>query len=125
MSMIVRGIRGAITVDADEPEKILGATRELLEAICRANDITDYADICSAIFTTTADLVSTFPAEAARSMGMGQVPLLCAREIPVPGSMSRCIRILLHVNTEKTQDQIQHVYLGEAKKLRPDLKSAQ
>lgn len=125
MTMIVRGIRGAITVDADEPEEILAATRELLEAICRANDITDYAAICSAIFTTTADLTSTFPAEAARSMGMGQVPLLCAREIPVPGSMPRCIRILLHVNTEKTQDQIQHVYLGEAKKLRPDLKSAQ
>jgi len=125
MSMIVRGIRGAITVDADEPEKILTATRELLESICRANDITDYDNICSAIFTTTADLTSTFPAEAARSLGMGLVPLLCAREIPVPGSMPRCIRILLHVNTEKPQEAIQHVYLGEAKKLRPDLKSAQ
>lgn len=123
--MVVRGVRGAITVDADEPEKILAATRELLETICKANEITDYSDICSAVFTTTSDLTSTFPAEAARVMGMGQVPLLCATEIPVPNSMPRCIRILLHMNTEKGQDEIQHVYLGEAKKLRPDIKSAQ
>jgi len=112
-------------VDADEPEKILAATRELLEEICRANDIGDFNDICSAIFTTTSDLTSTFPAEAARAMGMGLVPLLCATEIPVPGSMPRCIRILLHVNTEKTQQQIRHVYLGEAARLRPDMTSAQ
>lgn len=123
--MIVRGIRGAITVEEDDPEQILKATRELLEAICAQNEIADYNDICSAIFTTTSDLTSTFPAEAARRFGMGQVPLLCANEIPVPGSMSRCIRILLHVNTEKSQQEIQHVYLGEAKRLRPDLKSAQ
>ena len=123
--MVVRGIRGANSVEADEPELILAATRELLEEICRANEITDFNDICSAIFTTTSDLTSTFPAEAARAMGMGLVPLLCATEIPVPGSMPRCIRILLHVNTDKPQDQIKHVYLGEAKKLRPDMVSAQ
>ena len=123
--MIVRGIRGAITVEVDDPEKIVTATRELLEEICRRNDITDYNDICSAIFTTTADLTSTFPAEAARVMGMGLVPLLCATEIPVPNSMPKCIRVLLHINTEKSQADIHHVYLGEAQKLRPDIKSAQ
>lgn len=123
--MVVRGIRGANCVAADEPEQILAATRELLETICQVNEITDFTGICSAIFTTTSDLTSTFPAEAARSMGMELVPLLCATEIPVPGSMPRCIRILLHVNTEKPQDQIRHVYLGEAKKLRPDMTSAQ
>ena len=123
--MLVRGIRGAITVDSDEPTKILTATRTLLEAICEQNGITDYNDICSAIFTTTSDLTSTFPAEAARGMGMGLVPLLCATEIPVPGSMPRCIRILLHANTEKSQAEIRHVYLGDATKLRPDVQSAQ
>lgn len=123
--MLVRGIRGAIDVDADVPEKVLAATRALLEAICRENGIEDFNDICSAIFTTTSDLTSTFPAEAARAMGMGQVPLLCATEIPVPGSMPRCIRILLHVNTRKDQSEIRHVYLGSTEKLRPDLKSAQ
>lgn len=125
MPMIVRGIRGAITVEEDNSEMILAATKELLESICERNQITDFNDICSAIFTTTADLTSTFPAEAARSMGMGLVPLLCATEIPVPGSMPRCIRVLLHVNTEKSQAEIQHVYLGRAMNLRPDIKSAQ
>jgi chorismate mutase len=123
--MVVRGIRGANSVAADEPGQVLAATRELLEAICQANEIADFTQICSAIFTTTSDLTSTFPAEAARSMGMELVPLLCATEIPVPGSMPRCIRVLLHVNTAKTQDEIRHVYLGEAKKLRPDMTSAQ
>jgi chorismate mutase len=123
--MTVRGIRGATSVEADDKEMILAATRELLEEICRANEIQDYEQIVSAIFTTTSDLTSTFPAEAARTMGMGQVPLLCATEIPVPGSLPRCIRILLHVNAEKKQAEIQHIYLGEAKRLRPDMKSAQ
>ena len=123
--MIVRGIRGATCVESDEPELILAATRELLEEICRRNEIENYDDICSAVFTTTADLTSTFPAEAARVMGMGMVPLLCAREIPVPNSMPRCIRILFHVNTKKSQQEIRHVYLGDAQKLRPDMESAQ
>ena len=123
--MTVRGIRGANSVDVDEPKAVLAATRELLEEICRANGIDHYEDIVSAIFTTTSDLTSTFPAEAARAMGMEQVPLLCATEIPVPNSMPRCIRILLHVNTEKRQDEVVHVYLGETKRLRPDMTSAQ
>ena len=123
--MAVRGIRGATSVQADVPGQILEATRELLEEILRANAIQEFEEIISAIFTTTADLTSTFPAEAARALGMNQVPLLCACEIPVTQSMPRCIRVLLHVNTEKKQSDIVHVYLNDAKKLRPDVGSAQ
>lgn len=123
--MSVRGIRGATTVEADQPEQILAATQELLEEILRANQIEDFEEIVSAIFTTTHDLRSTFPAEAARRLGMSQVPLLCSCEIPVPNSMPRCIRVLLHVNTPRTQREIVHVYLREARRLRPDVRSAQ
>ena len=89
------------------------------------NGISDFESICSAVFTVTGDLTSTFPAEAARGIGMSQVPLLCATEIPVPGSLPRCIRILLHVNTNQSQADINHVYLRDAQKLRPDMTSAQ
>ncbi len=123
--MAVRGVRGATSVEADDPALIRQAARELMEEIIRRNQITNFDDIISAVFTTTEDLVSAFPAEAARAMGMNQVPLLCAREIPVTGSMPRCIRVLLHVNSERTPKEIEHVYLREAQKLRPDLKSAQ
>ena len=112
-------------MEADAPEQILAATRELLEQLLRANGIEQFDDVVSAIFTTTSDLKSTFPAEAARALGMNQVPLLCACEIPVPNSLPRCIRVLLHVNTEKPQKEIVHVYLHEAKRLRPDVRSAQ
>ena len=110
---------------ADETEQILSATGELLEAILESNDLADFDEIVSAIFTTTSDLNSTFPAEAARTLGMHQVPLLCASEIPVPGSMPRCIRVLLHVNTSRPQSEIVHVYLRDAQRLRPDVMSAQ
>lgn len=123
--MRVRGIRGATSVEADHPEQVLAATRELLEELLRANGIDDFEEIVSAIFTTTPDLTSTFPAEAARALGMKQVPLLCASEIDVPNSLPRCIRILLHVNTERRQGEIVHVYLRDAKRLRPDVRSAQ
>lgn len=123
--MAIRGIRGATSVEADKPEEILAATRELLEEILRANEIEAFDEIVSVIFTTTTDLNSTFPAEAARGVGMKQVPLLCASEIPVPGSLPRCIRVLMHVNTEKKQADVTHVYLREARKLRPDMNSAQ
>jgi chorismate mutase len=123
--MPVRGIRGAINVDADVPEQILPATRELLQELLKANKIGGYDDIASIIFTTTSDLTSTFPAEAARGLGMSHVPLLCASEIPVPGSMPRCIRVLMHVNTDCRQNEMIHVYLRDAKKLRPDVTSAQ
>ncbi|MEQ9408340.1 MAG: chorismate mutase [Fuerstiella sp.] len=123
--MPVRGIRGAISVDADEPDQIREATRELIEAVLNRNGITEFDDVISAVFTTTQDLVSAFPAEAARHIGMTTVPLLCAQEIPVVGSMPRCIRILLHVNSERRPAEIEHVYLRDAQKLRPDMKSAQ
>jgi chorismate mutase len=123
--MPVRGIRGATTVEADGPEQILAATQELLEEILRANQITEFDEIVSAIFTTTCDLKSTFPAEAARRLGMHQVPLLCSCEIPVPGSMPRCVRVLLHINTDRRQAEMVHVYLRDAQRLRPDVRSAQ
>jgi chorismate mutase len=123
--MSVRGIRGATSVDADVPDQIREATRELIEEILKRNEITDFDDVISAVFTTTQDLVSAFPAEAARHIGMTTVPLLCALEIPVAGSMQKCIRILLHVNSDRKPADIEHVYLREAEKLRPDMKSAQ
>jgi chorismate mutase len=123
--MAVRGIRGATSVPEDTADAVLGATRELLSEILRSNGLTDFGEIISAIFTTTPDLTSAFPAEAARALGMNHVPLLCASEIAVPHGMARCIRVLLHVNTERSQYDVVHVYLREAKRLRPDMQSAQ
>ena len=123
--MTIRGIRGAITVSSDEPELILEATRELLEAILDANESMKPEDVGSALFTVTEDLMSTFPAEAARQMGWGLVPMICARKIPAPNSLPRVIRILVHWNTEMPQSEITHVYLRDAVKLRPDLVAAQ
>ncbi|WP_457630867.1 chorismate mutase [Oceanithermus sp.] len=121
---MVRGIRGAITVSEDTPNAIHSATRELLRAIMERNGIADPSELAALIFTVTEDLSSTFPAEAARQLGMNRVPLLSAREVPVPGSLPRVIRILALWNTDKGPDEIQHVYLREAAKLRPDLESA-
>jgi chorismate mutase len=123
--MPIRGIRGATTVTADEPELILQATRELLEEILAENEGMRPEDVASAIFTVTDDLASTFPAQGARQMGWGLVPMLCAREIPVPESLPRVIRLLVHWNTDLPQDRITHVYLRDAVKLRPDLIAAQ
>ena len=123
--MPIRGIRGAITVSADEPDLILQATRELLEEILAENEGMKPEDVGSALFTVTDDLASTFPAQGARQMGWGLVPMLCAREIPVPGSLPGVIRVLVHWNTETSQDEITHVYLRDAVKLRPDLVAAQ
>ncbi|WP_145261508.1 chorismate mutase [Calycomorphotria hydatis] len=122
---MMRGIRGATTVTEDSPQLILQATRELLEELIKRNEIENFEDIVSAVFTTTTDLTSTFPAEAAREIGMHQVPLLCAAEIAVPGAMPLCIRVLLHVNTDRQQSEVVHVYLRDAQKLRPDMCSAQ
>ena len=123
--MPIRGIRGATTVSADDPDLILQATRELLEEILEANNTMQTEDIGSAFFTVTEDLASTFPAQAARQMGWGLVPMMCAREIPVPGSLRRVIRVLVHWNTDVPQNKITHVYLRDAVKLRPDLVAAQ
>ena len=123
--MPIRGIRGATTVAADDPDLILEATRELLEAILDANQSMKPEEVGSALFTVTDDLASTFPAQAARQMGWGLVPMMCAREIPVPGSLQKVIRVLVHWNTDVQQNEITHVYLREAVKLRPDLVAAQ
>jgi chorismate mutase len=119
--MAVRGIRGAIAVRQDEAGAILEATQELLLAILAANPGLEPADIGSVFFTLTEDLAATYPAQAARDLGWGQVPLLCGREIPVPDGLPRCLRVLIHWNTDLPQHAIQHVYLGEAACLRPDV----
>jgi len=119
--MTVRGIRGATVVEHDEPEAVLATTRELLSAILKANPTLDPTDLASALFTVTGDLCSAYPARAARQLGWDDVPLMCALEIPVPGSLPRCIRVLLHWNTDLPQSSVRHVYLGAAASLRPDL----
>lgn len=119
--MSVRGVRGATTVDQDDPETILGATRDLLVKIMEANPALVAEDIASAFFTLTDDLKSVYPARAAREMGWTLVPLMCAKEVSVPGSLPLCIRVLLHWNTDLSQAEIKHVYLGKAVTLRPDL----
>ena len=118
--MYCRGIRGATTVQSNDSEAIVQATRELLEAIICANDMHE-EDIASAIFSTTPDLTAAFPAKAARDMGWGHAALFCCQEIAVPNSLLQCIRVLIHWNTSKTQEEIVHVYLNGAKKLRPDI----
>ncbi len=118
--MPCRGIRGATTVTADTAVAILSATRELLGSLIKANDLRP-EDVASALFTVTPDLQAAFPAQAARQLGWQHVALMDAEEIPVPGAIPRCIRILIHWNTNKTQEQVRHVYLGKAKNLRPDL----
>lgn len=119
--MPVRGIRGAIDVINDSPEAVLEAARELLEAILLANPALKPADLASVLFTVTDDLLSVYPAQAARQMGWGDVPLMCAREIPVPGGLPRCVRVLLHWNTDLSQTEVRHRYLRSATALRPDL----
>jgi len=115
-----RGVRGATTVEQDDREEILKATTQLLALMIRRNEI-DSADLASATFTVTKDLHSEFPALAARQLGWLEVPLLCGYEGSVEGSLPRCIRVLLHWNTTKSQSEIQHVYIRDAVKLRPDL----
>ena len=119
--MTTRGIRGATTVTADGKDQIHSATQELLTSIVEANPTLRTEDIASAVFTVTDDIAATHPALAARQIGWDLVPMLCAREIPVPDSMPLCIRVLIHWNTEMPQSAVQHVYLCDAVKLRPDL----
>lgn len=121
--MAVRGIRGATTCLADA-DAILVATRELLAAILKANPSLQTADIASAWFTVTNDLQLVYPAKAAREMGWNDIPLMCSTEIAVPGSLSHCVRVLIHWNTDLPQTAVKHVYLHEAVTLRPDLSHA-
>lgn len=118
--MACRGIRGATSVDANDADDIIAATRELLECIVAANDL-GVNDVISVIFTATPDLDAAYPARAAREMGWVHVPLLCMQEMAVTGSLPRCIRTLVLWDTERPPDQIRHVYLGRARALRPDL----
>jgi chorismate mutase len=115
-----RGVRGATTVDRNDREEILTATRQLLALMIHRNGI-EKKDVASAVFTVTKDLDAEFPALAARQLGWLEVPMLCGYEISVPGSLGRCIRILVHWNTELPQSEIHHVYVRDAVKLRPDL----
>ena len=118
--MRVRAARGAIVVPEDSVEGVLGATRRLLAALIDRNGV-DRDDLISILFTATEDLTAVFPAEAARRMGLGLVPLVCAREIPVRGSMPSVIRVLVHFYTDGGLEEIAHVYLDGAESLRDDL----
>jgi chorismate mutase len=117
--MYCRGIRGATTVEENTPQVILDATRELLERIIAANGVRA-EDVASVLFTTTPDLNAAFPAQAARELGWQGMALLCGHEMAVPGALERCIRVLIHWNTEKRASEIEHVYLKGAASLRPE-----
>jgi chorismate mutase len=116
----VRAVRGATSVGADDRAEIVAATAELLQAVLARNDATP-DDVVSVIFTATPDLTAAFPAAAARKVGMDDVPLLCASEIAVEGALPRCIRVMMHLTTERPREELQHVYLGAARELRADL----
>ena len=117
---VVRALRGATTVESDTVEQITERSQELMVRIMERNGLTE-DDIISVLFTATADVTSTFPATAIRAIGFGAVPLLCAAEIAVPGAMPKCIRVLLHVQTARSRDEMHHVYLHGAQVLRDDL----
>ena len=119
----VRAVRGATVVLADTPAAVHAATTALLRELVARNALRA-DDVVSAVFTVTPDLTSAFPATAARTLGWADVPMLCAQEIPVPGALARCLRVLLHVETARARHELAHVYLGAAAALRPDLASA-
>ena len=116
----IRAVRGATTVDADTAEAVYPRVQELLAEMLRRNDI-DHDDLVSVFFTATQDLTSVFPATAAREIGFGDVPLICAAEIDVVGATPRCVRVMLHVYTERARERIHHTYLHGAQGLRDDL----
>ncbi|WP_068785263.1 chorismate mutase [Paenibacillus phocaensis] len=122
--MYNRGIRGATTVARNDEQEILDATAALLKEIVARNEI-EPEDICSVWITVTPDLDATFPARAIRVLsGWDMVPLMCSTEIPVQGALPKCIRLLIQVNTTKGQRDMKHVYLNEARSLRPDLSAS-
>lgn len=123
MAVVCRGIRGATTSEANTREAILEATREMLEQLILANDLHP-DDIASAIFSTTPDLTAEFPAVAARALGWTDTALMCTHEMTVPGSLERCVRVLVHWNTSRTADEIVHVYIRGARWLRPERAAA-
>jgi len=120
--VLTRGVRGATTVEANSPESILEATKELLAAMLKVNNV-DVEYVASAFFTVTPDLNAEFPAIAARDMGWSSVALLCGHEMNKPGALPMTLRVLLHVNTEKSAREIKHIYLRGARVLRPDIET--
>ncbi len=120
MTRHVRALRGATTVDADTAEAIDDAVIELLETLSDRNEL-DHDDLISVLFTATDDLHAKFPAASARRFGLGDVPLICARELDVAGAMPRCIRVMIHLETERSRAELHHVYLRDAVGLRDDL----
>jgi chorismate mutase len=118
--MAVRGIRGAVTVDCDRAEEIITITSDLLKRMVSENGVEE-DDIIHIMFTATPDITSAFPATAARVIGWVDTPLISAVEMNVPGSLERCIRVLMTVHSSRTKQEIRHVYLGRARELRPDL----
>ena len=120
--MPVRAVRGAITVENNTPEEILEETANMLKAIVEKNQI-EKDDIISAFFSVTKDLDAAFPAAAARKIGWTDIALMCTNEIDVPGSLQKCIRVMVHFNTNKANSELVHVYMKGARALRPDLSS--
>ena len=122
--MAVRGIRGATSIESNTRVEIISKTKELLQMMVEKNEV-HLEDIASVIFSVTDDIDAEFPAIAARDIGWIYTPLFCTREIPVKGSVKRCIRVLIHINSDKNQEEMIHIYLRDAKKLRPDLETDQ
>ncbi len=120
MSPAVRALRGATTVDADTVDQVNQRVQELVNAMLARNGV-DKQDLISVLFTATEDIHSMFPATAARGVGLGDVPLICARELDVDGGTPRCIRVLMHLTSERAPDELHHVYLEGARGLRDDL----
>jgi len=120
MAMMVRGVRGATTVKNNDADEILAATKELLAAIVEANGIEE-EQVASVLFTTSPDLTAVYPAQAARDFGWRRVALMGSQEADIAGGLDHCIRILIHWNTERSLDEVQHFYLNDAVRLRPDL----
>jgi chorismate mutase len=120
MSQAIRALRGATTVEVDEKEHLFERVVALVDEMLDRNDIV-HDDVISVLFTATGDIHSGFPAEAVRKLSLGDVPLMCAQELDIEGATPRCIRVMLHFTTDKPRDQLQHVYLHEARGLRDDL----
>jgi chorismate mutase len=120
MSPAIRALRGATTVDLDNREQVHERVKELLAELFERNDLSK-DDLISVVFTATDDIHSAFPAEAARAFGLGDVPLLCARELDIEGGAPMCIRVLIHLSTERSRSELRHVYLEGARALRDDL----
>ncbi|MGB7051616.1 MAG: chorismate mutase [Acidimicrobiales bacterium] len=120
MPSAVRAVRGATTIEEDTTEAVTERVVALLERILQRNGLEEQ-DIISILFTATEDITSTFPATAARTMGLGAIPLICARELSVVGSVPLCIRVMMHVTTDRGRDEVHHVYLEGAQGLRDDL----